>query len=63
MRARKRKGIKRKGPGRPKLYGPRILLALAEGTLEAIDQALSKNETRQEFIRTAITGEIARRGD
>jgi hypothetical protein len=61
MPARKRKTRKRIGPGRPKLYGPRILLALAEGTLEAIDKVLIANETRQDYIRSAIAAELARR--
>jgi hypothetical protein len=61
MQAKKHKKIKRIGPGRPKLYGRRILLPLTETTYPAIDQALRKGETRLDFIRMAIAAELKRR--
>jgi hypothetical protein len=54
MSARKRNKSKQIGPGRPRLYGRRILLPLADEVREAIDQVLGKGETRLDFIRAAI---------
>jgi hypothetical protein len=59
MQAKNRKKRQRSGP--PKLYPVRTLILLAQGALEAIDGALAKDETRQDFIRTAISTELKRR--
>jgi len=56
MKARKSKHY-----GPPKLYPVRTLVLLAQGVLEAVDRALSKDETRQDFIRAAIAAELKRR--
>jgi hypothetical protein len=60
MQAKNRKKNQRSGP--PKLYPVRALLLLAKGVLEAVDKALAKGETRQDFIRAAIATELKRRG-
>lgn len=62
MRARKKRNkAKQIGRGRPRLYGPRIVLALPEGRIKVVGQALAKGETRQDFIRTAVDAELKRR--
>lgn len=47
--------------GRKKLWDERILLPLAEGTLDRIDAQLAETETRLDLIRAAIERELKRR--
>ena len=47
--------------GRKKLWTDRILLPLAEGTLDRIDDQLAEAETRLDLIREAIERELKRR--
>lgn len=66
MRMPKARKTRQKAPepsvrGRPKLYGLRIVLPLAEGTLADIDAIISDGETRLDVIRMAIEREITRR--
>ena len=59
---KKRKKSKRiGGPGRPKLYGRHVVLAVKQEMLEDIDELAVEGETRLAFIRGAIALEILRR--
>jgi hypothetical protein len=66
MRTGKRRKTAKNAPktpirGRPKLYGRRIVLPLADGTLADIDAVIGAGETRLDVIRSAIEREIERR--
>lgn len=52
---------KNKVPGRPRLFGTRILLSLPDSTLADIKAALRPKESRLDLIRAAISRELRRR--
>ena len=53
--------LEKRGRGRPKTVGHRILLTLPPGTIEQIDAARAESEDRLDLIRAAIEREIKRR--
>jgi hypothetical protein len=53
--------IRKRAMGRKKVWEERILLPLKTETLERIDSALRKDETRLDLVREAIEKELKRR--
>lgn len=53
---------KKRPIGRPRINGEQMVARFPEGTMAQIDAHLDDGENRSDFVRTAVSRELDRRG-